>query len=215
MRIHRALVVVALLVPLAWSPALADPITVTFTAFPAPGDTVNLAPATGFFRFDSGLIPPGGGQVQDSTFGLGALDVGFTWGHTLYTTSNADIGELQFSPSGQLLAWVLGGTFSPSGVGGIYALIPNAIGDDFYAAVFSGVGAGRSITYTLASHQGLLQGKVISDSVPAAVAEPSSFLLLATGVAALRYGRRQPSTMSRLRLKRVLSPTNSEVTDPT
>ena len=181
-------------IALAFSgPALAEPITVRFTAYPAMGDPVNTGPSTGFFVFDSRLIPKGGGKVQDSTFGLGATSVVFTWGNTHYGTGNADLGELEFNRSGQLVAWVLGGTYSPfTGIGGIYALLPNPAGDDFFASTFAGIGGGSSIAYTVAGRDGLLTGRLVSDSIAVPTPEPSSLLLLAAGAAgAARMIRRR------------------------
>jgi hypothetical protein len=164
----------------------ADPITVTFTAFPAPGDPVNTGPSMGSFMFDSSLIPPDGGQIQDSTYGLGATSVNFQWGTTLFTRANADLGELQFSSSGQLLAWVLGGTESPTGRAGIYSYItgpPSAVIDDIFVRTFAGIGGGADITYTLAGIGGSWVGRLVTDSVPAPVPEPTSMLLVASGAA--------------------------------
>jgi hypothetical protein len=174
------------------TPAHAEPIRVTFTAIPAAGDPVNTSPSTGFFTFDSSLIPAGGGTVQDSTFGLGASEVDFRWSRTHFTTANADIGELQFSPAGDLLAFVLGGTASPTGMGGIYSYIigpASAVIDDIFVTSFAGVGGASGITYTNAGVEGALHGRLVTDAVPAPVPEPSTILLLGTGALALARRR--------------------------
>lgn len=165
--------------------AEAEPITVTFTAFPAEGDPVNTAPSTGFFTFDSSLIPEGGGTlVHDS--GLGATEIDFRWGHTLWTTANADLGELQFSSSGELLAWTLGDspgiwtwTYAPAAV----------VVDEIFLIAFAG--DTQRIGYTNAGYEGLLLGGLFTDSVAPPIPEPSTILLIASGAAVLARGRRR------------------------
>ncbi len=169
-------------------PAGADPIVVKFTAFPAAGDPVNTGPSTGSFTFDSSLIPPGGGQIQDSTFGLGLTDVNFRWSNTLWTRANADVGELQFSPSGTLLAWVLGNTNS---IYGFHVSPASAVIDDIF--VLASVCCGAGINYTNAGFEGLLDGRLLTNSVPSPVPEPSTVVLLATGAALLVRARRKDS----------------------
>jgi hypothetical protein len=157
-------------------PARADPIKVTFTVFAAPGDPVNTAPSTGSFTFDSSLIPPGGGRVENLS-GLGALDVNFAWSHTLWTTSNADLAELRFSPSGRLLAFFLAGI--PAGLTGFQTGPPEAVVDDFAILSFQ-ADSGAGFQYTNAGNPEVLFGGVTTNLQP--IPEPSSIVLLTTGV---------------------------------
>jgi len=54
---------------------------------------VNTTGSSASFAFDSGLMPAGGGQIQDVT-GLGATYIDFFCGRTHWTTANADVAEL-------------------------------------------------------------------------------------------------------------------------
>jgi hypothetical protein len=173
---------------IAASAAHADPITVTFTAFPAPGDPVNTGPSMGSFTFDSSLIPPGGGKLQNG-FGLGATAIDFRWGSTLFTTANADLGEMEFGSSGQLLSWILGGR--ATAIFGWVASPASEVVDDIFVSTFTGStpGGGESINYTLAGIEGLFQGGLITDSPPSPVPEPTSMLLIGSGLVGLALRR--------------------------
>lgn len=186
MNIRRLIGVSGLLIFFTLGPAeaQADPITVTFTVFPAPGDPVNTTRSTGSFTFDSSLIPPGGGQVQD-VFGLDVMDINFFWSSTLWTTANAGVGELAFSESGSVLAFVLGGMPTGRGIYGWISAPASQVLDDIFARSFAGVGGAADITYTNAGVAGSLTGRLVSDSLPAPIPEPTSFLLVATGAAVL------------------------------
>lgn len=140
-------------------------------------------PSTGSFTFDSSLIPPGGGQIRNAG-GLGATDINFVWGRTHWTTANADLGELRFSASGELLenGWIIGGF--PLGIFGQLDSPASAVVDDIFVSSFVG------IDYTNAGMEGVLVGRVVTNPAPAATLEPSSLLLLSTG-AVVGWARRR------------------------
>jgi hypothetical protein len=177
---HRriALTLLCSTVLLAPSTAGADPVTVTFVTFPALGDPVNTGPAMGWFTFDSRLIPSGVGQLQ-STTGLGASNVRFSWGSSTWTTANADLGELRFDASGRLEFWVLFGR--PFGWGSLIGPAGQVV-DDFFLTP-------RAFSYTNAGVAGQLRGSVLSELTPTPVPEPSTMLLVAAGGAVLARRR--------------------------
>ena len=157
----------------------ADPITVTFTVFPALGDPVNARPSTGTFTFNSDLIPPEGGNVQDFTVPGLASSISFHWSSTLWSTSNASVVELQFNPEGDLTWWAMGGR-APDGccVLGVIIGPATSVIDDFWLTA-------RAFFYTNAGIEGSLQGRVLTDVPPAVVPEPGTIILVASGLAFL------------------------------
>ena len=159
--------------------ASADSVTVHFTAYPDPADVLN-SPSSGTFAYDTSLIPPGGGQLQDP-HGLdpSRISISFLWGGAAYDNSNAGVGTLRFAPDGTLEFWVLGGlalnifgyTVAPAG----------SVIDDFHMTP-----AGWN--YTLRGIAGSFQGRVEADT-PSTVPEPSSMILIGT-VCVILAGRR-------------------------
>jgi hypothetical protein len=173
--------------------SVADPIKVTFTVSPAPNDDVNSAPSSGFFTFDRRLIPPGGGLVENFE-GLGATSIQFAWGHTLWTTSNADLGQLRFSRSGSLLSFFLGG--KPAGLTGFQTGPIEDVVEDF-AILSDQAASGAGFQYTNARNPNLLFGGLTTNLPVAPTPEPSAIVLLATGI--LLAGRK---TLPRLQIRR-------------
>lgn len=175
--------------------AAAEPITVTFTVLPDARDPgVNTGASTGSFTFDSSLIPDGGGSLLHDT-GLGATQVNFSWGGKLWTTANADLGYLEFGPSGELLGWTLGDT--PGIWSWTYAPAANVVGDIWLNAFPDGT---TRFVYTNAGLEGLFLGQLFSgSSAPPVVPEPSTVLLIGTGLTLLARARRRRagSTISR------------------
>jgi hypothetical protein len=149
--------------------ASADPVVVNFRVFPDVADPVNRLPVSGSFRYDTSLIPEGGGQLQNVR-GLGITSLSWSWGSTVWTRANADAGELVFDESGQLTFWILGGLDS-----GIFGLLHGT--DDFHMNHLG-------VLYTLAGQAGSFNGRVIADA-PAPVPEPGTLLLAGTGAALL------------------------------
>jgi len=95
------------------SPALAYQIRVNFTVTgsdidpPCAGLT-----SSGFFTFDSGLIPVGGGTLSNSYNGLPGLfinEISFSWDGHDWTTADASCFELSFSPDGSVIGFAIGG----------------------------------------------------------------------------------------------------------
>ena len=160
--------------------ASADSVTVHFTAYPDPADVLNTSPSTGMFTYDTSLIPPGGGQLQDP-HGLdpSRISISFLWGGAAYDNSNAGVGTLRFAPDGTLEFWALGGL--ALNIFG-YTVAPAAsVVDDFHMNP-----AGWN--YTLNGIAGSFQGRVDADT-PSTVPEPSSMILMGA-VGVLLAGRR-------------------------
>jgi hypothetical protein len=154
----------------------ADPVTVRFTVFPDPADPVNLVPLSSSFTFDSSLIPPAAGFVEDRTGQL-ATEIGpFTWGNTVWTTANASVWFLRFDALHGLRDFALGG--APGGFdGSMFGVDDVAIRVPFSSYTLGAVPAER-----------FFNGRTVSPDV--VTPEPGTFLLLASGIAALAARRR-------------------------
>jgi len=164
--------------------ARADPITIAFTAFPEPGDPVNLLPAPGFVTFDSSLTPPGGGWAYlPEAVDPAATEISFFWGTTLWTTANADLVALYFNADGTVRDFGLGGR--PLGLGSI----GTGFGvDDIYLGASA---QGRDFFIYVNAGTGLRMGRIVSPSLvapiqePAPIPEPATLLLCASGAVAI------------------------------
>lgn len=178
-----ALAAVTIGARLSW----ADPITVTFTAYPAAGDPVNTGPSTGTFTIDSSLVPGGAALITDPA-GL-ATSVSFSWGSTVFDVTTADVIELRFNESGALEFWLLGGR--TLGLAGWRDQPAELVVDDF---VIAPGGGGRSFWYTLRGIEGTFRGTVGTAEAPAPVPEPSTWLLIGSGALALLRRRRSAAS---------------------
>jgi hypothetical protein len=156
----------------------ADPITVRFTVSPDPADRINAGISTGFFTFDSALIPDRPLEVTDDEGGL-ASDLSFAWGSTLWTEDTAGVVVLRFDQFGRLRDFRIGG--SPNGVLGMWH-IPI---DDFWLN-------SQVMNYTLLGQVGehFFNARVTSPDLPP-VPEPGTFVLIGTGAVYLIRRRLQ------------------------
>jgi hypothetical protein len=102
------------------SSARAYPIRVNFTVLGSLSDpyTAN-ATSTGYFTFDSGLIPYGGGAISANyPPGIEFSKMSFTWaGHT-WTESDAFVNILYFDPDGSLTGFSIQAKVTPGTVNG-------------------------------------------------------------------------------------------------
>ena len=88
----------------------ADPITVTFTVFPALGDPVNARPSTGTFTFNSDLIPP--------------VETSRTSPFLVWLRAFLSIGVRRFGPRPTLASWNFSSTLKATSHGGRWGAAP-------------------------------------------------------------------------------------------
>jgi hypothetical protein len=164
--IFSALVLALLAAPAANAAPITYSFSVTATSGPLNGQT-----STGTFTFDSGIIPAGGGEVNQT--GL-LTDLDFTWNGIDYNQATANTGTLFFDSSGLLT----GAFFGTSCVAG-GCIISSGI-DNWDVFASSDV-AHQFFNYSTP----LSSGVFVSDSaslVPSTVPEPTSMSLLALGL---------------------------------
>ena len=158
-------------------------VTVDFTVSAAATDPLFAGQTgTGSFSFDDSIAPSGGGQLFDTTTGLGLLSLSFTWAGTTWTTANADAYRLIFDAGGNLTGWGIGG-FPLSGI--TASAFP-----DFDLNTLSGIpsqpGGGFAYDYAGVIFNGTLAAATTSvQPVPL----PPTLALLGIAIAGLRLAR--------------------------
>lgn len=101
---HVTRVVLATFLALLSCAVTADPANYSFQVTATTGPLAGTV-ANGTFSFDDGIIPPGGGNVNQE--GL-LIDLDFAWNGTAYTEATANTGFLSFNPAGDLTGFCFG-----------------------------------------------------------------------------------------------------------
>ena len=166
------------LLPVATHAAL---ITVNFTVSAASDDPVFAGQTgSGSFSFDGSIAPSGGGQLFNTTTGLGALSLSFNWAGTAWSTGNADAYRLIFDAGGNLTGWGIEGF----PLGGIAA----SIFPDFDVNTLSGIpsqpGGGFAYDYDGVIFDGTLTA---ATTIVQAVPLPPTLALLAIALAGVAF----------------------------
>jgi len=140
------------------SSTAASPLRVNFTVSGDPSDPeLGGTASTGYFIFDSDLIPYGGGMVWSNyPPGLKISELHLSWGNHIWTAADAFCNILTFDSGGSLVAWSIGATLTPGNTGG--GNYP-----DFAIDVSN---SSRTFSYEMASDRGWAGGVVAWDTAP-------------------------------------------------
>jgi PEP-CTERM motif len=158
--------------------AAAEPVRVT-VHFKASGDILDpdfgSDVAAGLFSVVVNR-PKGFGIVDNPEFRLGADRLQFDFAGASWTPVNADVGRLYFNDAGDVFFWQFSG--EPNGYGGFSPTVyPDILGETV------GILYNTSRSFEL----GAFRGPILSwEGSATPVPEPSTLLLFASGVAALR-----------------------------
>ena len=147
---------------------------------------LNGTSSSGFFTFDSSVIPPGGGDTT-GTCGTACLtELSFAWNGTSYDQNTANTGALAFDAAGNLTNFAICPGASAGGGGCL-----TGPGDDW--ALF-----GTGFNYTVDEMSGEIgcEGTIYCGSVEwsiSSVPTPATLALLGLGLLGVGYRRRQRS----------------------